>query len=63
MMDSVRDRDVSNRGEKFTDWESLQRLASELIYPRIRISLGEEADKAAGDVKTSSFFPWLHSPA
>jgi hypothetical protein len=36
-------------GEKFTDWEWFESLASDLISPRIKINLREEADKAASD--------------
>jgi hypothetical protein len=45
----VRTRDISDSVYKFTDLEWFQSLASELISPRIQISLGEEADKLAID--------------
>jgi hypothetical protein len=40
-----RTTNISDPVDKFTDWEKYQRLASELIYSRIQINLGEEADK------------------
>jgi hypothetical protein len=39
--------------DKFTDWERFQRLASELISPKIQINLEEEADKVARDFTAS----------
>jgi hypothetical protein len=38
-----------NVAEKFTDWEWFQSLVSELIFLRIQINCGEEADKVAYD--------------
>jgi hypothetical protein len=49
IMDHVENRKVLNRAEKLTDWERFQRLASELISPRIQINSDEEAYKSARD--------------
>jgi hypothetical protein len=44
---------ISDPIEKFTDWERFQRLASELISPKIEITWELEADKAARDFTAS----------
>jgi hypothetical protein len=53
LLDHVRSKNLSGPVDKFTDWERLQRLPSELILPRIQIYLGEGADEAARDFTTS----------
>jgi hypothetical protein len=49
----VKIRNLSEPIEKFTDWDRFQRLASELISPRIQVNTGVEADKAARDFTAS----------
>jgi hypothetical protein len=53
LLDHVRTRNHSGPIEKFAHWERFQRLASELISPRIQINSEEEADKAARDFTAS----------
>jgi hypothetical protein len=48
-LDHVRTRKVSDLIDKFTNWEMLQSLASEIISPRIQFNSGVEADTAAHD--------------
>jgi hypothetical protein len=52
-LDHNRSRNLSDPVDKFTDWEWFQRLASELILPKIQINSEEEADKAARDFTAS----------
>jgi hypothetical protein len=40
ILDHVRTKNVSAPLERFTDWERFQRLASNLISPRLEINLG-----------------------
>jgi hypothetical protein len=49
ILDHVKIRNISEPIEKFTDWDQFQRIASELMSPRIEINSGVEADKAARD--------------
>jgi hypothetical protein len=53
LLDHIRSRNLSDPVDKFTDWERFQRLASELISPKIKINSEEEADKAARDFTAS----------
>jgi hypothetical protein len=53
LLDHVRTMNLSDPGDKFTDWEWFQSLATELISPRIKINSGEEAYKVAGDLTAS----------
>jgi hypothetical protein len=53
LLDHITTRTLSNRGDKFTDWEWFQRLSSELISPNIQINLREEAHKVACDFTAS----------
>jgi hypothetical protein len=52
-LDHVKIRNISEPVDKFLDWDRFQRLASELIPPRIEINSGIEADKAVRDFKSS----------
>jgi hypothetical protein len=52
-LDHFRSRNLSDSVGKFTDWERFQRLASELILPRIQINSEKEADKAAHEFTAS----------
>jgi hypothetical protein len=45
---------LSERIEKFTDWDQFRSLASELISPKIEINSGVEADKAVYDFTAST---------
>jgi hypothetical protein len=47
ILDHITTRNLSEPIEKFTNWERFQSLASDLVSPRIKISSGVEADKAA----------------
>jgi hypothetical protein len=49
LLDHIRTRNLSGPVDKFTDWERFQSLASDLISPKIKNNLVEEADKAARD--------------
>jgi ribosomal protein L20 len=49
ILDHVKIRNLSERIEKFTDWNRFQSLASELTSPKIEIDLGVEVDKAVRD--------------
>jgi hypothetical protein len=53
ILDHVKIRNLSEPIEKFTDWDRLQSLASELISPRIEINSRVEAVKAACDFTAS----------
>jgi hypothetical protein len=53
ILDHVKISNISEPFEKFTNWERFQSLASELISPRVEISSGVEADKAARDFTAS----------
>jgi hypothetical protein len=53
ILDYVKIRNLSDPIEKFTDWDRFQSLASELISPKIEITTGVEADKAARDFSAS----------
>jgi hypothetical protein len=48
-LDNFRTLNLTDSVDKFTDWERFQRLASELISPRIQINSGAETDKEAID--------------
>jgi hypothetical protein len=52
-LDHAKLRNLSEPIEKFTDWDQFQRIASELISPRIEINTGVETDKAARDFTAS----------
>jgi hypothetical protein len=54
MLDHVRTTKLSDQVEKFTDWERFQNLSSNLISPRLQITSGAEADKAARDFTAST---------
>jgi hypothetical protein len=47
LLDYIRSRNLSDPVDKFTDWKRFQRLASELISPKIQTNSEEEADKGA----------------
>jgi hypothetical protein len=47
ILDHVKIRNLSEPNEKFTDWERFQRLASDLISPRLENNTAVEADEAA----------------
>jgi hypothetical protein len=47
ILDHVRTRNLFDPIEKFTDWEWLQSLSSDLLSPRTQINSGIEANKAA----------------
>jgi hypothetical protein len=49
LLDHLRTRNPSDLVDKITDWERFQSLAFELISPRIKINLGKDGDKAAGN--------------
>jgi hypothetical protein len=49
LLDHIRSRNLLDLVDRFTDWERFQRLASELISPKIQINSEEEAYKAARD--------------
>jgi hypothetical protein len=49
ILDHITIKNLSEPFEKFTDWEWVQSLASDLISPRIEITLEEEADKAVSN--------------
>jgi hypothetical protein len=53
LLDNIRTRNLPDLVDKFTDWERFQSLASELISPRTKINLEEEANKAAHDFTVS----------
>jgi hypothetical protein len=53
ILDHVKITNLSEPIEKFTDWDRLQSLASELVSPRIEINSGIEADKEARDFTAS----------
>jgi endonuclease/exonuclease/phosphatase (EEP) superfamily protein YafD len=53
IMDYIKDREMLDPVEKFTDWERFQSLASVLVSPRMEINLCVEADKAACDFTAS----------
>jgi hypothetical protein len=53
ILDHVKIRNLSERIEKITDWDRFQRLASELISPRIEMNVGVKADKATSDFTAS----------
>jgi hypothetical protein len=55
MLDHVRTTNLSDRVEKFTDWERFQNLSSNLISPRLQITSGAEADKAVRDFTASAY--------
>jgi endonuclease V-like protein UPF0215 family len=40
ILDHVRTKQISEPLEKFTDWERFQRLASNLVSPRVEINSG-----------------------
>jgi hypothetical protein len=40
LLDHIRDRNLLDPVDKFTDWEQFQSLASELISPTIQINSG-----------------------
>jgi hypothetical protein len=50
LFDHVKTGNISDPFDKHKDWERFQSLASDLISPRIQISLGESADKAAQEL-------------
>jgi hypothetical protein len=52
-LDHVKIRNLSEPIEKFIDWNRFQRLASELISPRIEMNSGVEAYKAAREFTAS----------
>jgi hypothetical protein len=54
ILDHVTTRNLSDLFEKFTDWERFQSLASELVSPKIQITSGVEADKAAREFAAST---------
>jgi hypothetical protein len=45
ILDHVKIRNLSEPIEKFTDWEWIQSLASDLISPRLEINMAVEANK------------------
>jgi hypothetical protein len=47
ILDHVRKKQTSTPLEKFTDWERLQSLASNLVWARVEINPGVGANKAA----------------
>jgi hypothetical protein len=47
ILDHVTTSNLSEPIERFTDWERFQRLASDLVSPKIQINSGVEADEAA----------------
>jgi hypothetical protein len=59
LLDHVRTRNLSGLVDKFTDWEWLQSLASELIWPVIKINFEEEATKAALEINVSLAYLYM----
>jgi hypothetical protein len=53
ILDHVKIRNLSEPIEKFTDWERFRSLASDLMSPRLEISTGVEAAKAAREFTAS----------
>jgi hypothetical protein len=53
LLDHVRTRNLWDPGDKFTEWERIQSLASELIEPRIQMNSEDQTDKTARDFTTS----------
>jgi hypothetical protein len=53
ILDHVKIRKLLETTEKFTDWERFQSLASDLISPRLEISMGVEANEAVHEFTAS----------
>jgi hypothetical protein len=53
VLDHVMTTNLSDRIEKFIDWERFRNLSSDLISPRLQITSGVEADKATRDITAS----------